>query len=405
MKISDLLKIENIDSKKSFLLGLIYAWPIFSNDSNYLLAYSGYRNGDRIDNVLSRDLNYYSNEHFKKMKFFLGDDYNLVENKNIKDTGIIFEKKILNFGVSIILINDIEKDLIYSKIEKWLIDANEENKKWFFIGFMEGRGSLDFSRNFYSIDIAHKDSPEIARRKLNRMNDIVGLVYNYNPRILQNNSDKKNDQFRIKLDYYSGNFGFFRPHIIEYYQKEKNIKLTTDNKNIIFIDSNNKNIDISSNLFRNLKINDLAISLKDIDEKEKYKKIQEYKINNFDFDTEDEILYSSFNTKESAKNKARYLCEIDNGHATFISKSSKQNYVEAHHLVPFSKRKSFDVNIDIEENLVALCPNCHRKIHLAVDNEKKNMLDKLFNLRNKSLTDASVKISKDDLYHFYGIKE
>ena len=124
---------------------------------------------------------------------------------------------------------------------------------------------------------------------------------------------------------------------------------------------------------------------------------------NFDFDSEEEIIYSSANTKEEAKKKANYQCELDLSHITFISKSTNKKYVEAHHLIPFSKRKEFDISIDIVQNLIALCPNCHRKIHLATDIEKKEILNKLFDKRNNLLKKEHIDIDIQKLYNFYNI--
>jgi len=46
-----------------------------------------------------------------------------------------------------------------------------------------------------------------------------------------------------------------------------------------------------------------------------------------------------------ALEKASYLCEIDNEHMTFISNSSKNQYVEAHHLVPLKVQDEFIYSI------------------------------------------------------------
>ncbi|MDP6749276.1 MAG: HNH endonuclease signature motif containing protein [Candidatus Poribacteria bacterium] len=74
--------------------------------------------------------------------------------------------------------------------------------------------------------------------------------------------------------------------------------------------------------------------------------------------------------------KANYKCELDSSHVTFINKKSNKPYMEAHHLIPMSRQGSFEFDIDVPENIFCLCPTCHRKIHLAQDDEKKKFYRK-----------------------------
>jgi len=393
MKLSQI--INSFDKKSAFLLGMIYAWPMISKDKNYILAYSSYKMGKRSSKL--GDIDKYYILHKKKLLDFLGNEFEIKLNNEIKYK---FDRN-KGQGVSVVFEYDIENN-IYGVIEKYLIDLDDELKKWFLIGFMDGRGSLDFTGHFFTIDIAQRDNPEIAKRKLNKMFDIVGLTFNYNPRLLQKKSHQKNDQFRLNLEYFAGHYGFFRPFLIDYYQLEKGYNLVIDDR-FLFIDENYKTKQISQ-IAKNFEINEFAISLKGLSKEEKLKKAQEYRIQNFDFDSEDEIIYSSANTKEEAKKLANYKCEFDSNHTTFISKSTNNFYVEAHHLIPFSKRNEFDVSIDIVQNLVALCPNCHRKIHLAKDEEKKLLLDTLFENRKENLLTENINIDKKKLYNFYNIK-
>ena len=64
----------------------------------------------------------------------------------------------------------------------------------------------------------------------------------------------------------------------------------------------------------------------------------------------------------NALQRASYNCEVDEKHSTFISKSGKP-FVEAHHLIPISATARLGLNLDFEENILSLCPNCHRAIH------------------------------------------
>lgn len=105
-----------------------------------------------------------------------------------------------------------------------------------------------------------------------------------------------------------------------------------------------------------------------------------------------------------ALKKANFKCEIDQSHITFVSDASKELYVEAHHLIPMKFQNEFTTSIDTESNVVALCPLCHRKIHLARKNEKKELLQILYNKRIDLLrNNVEIDISLKDLYGFYAI--
>ena len=69
-----------------------------------------------------------------------------------------------------------------------------------------------------------------------------------------------------------------------------------------------------------------------------------------------------------------YSCFFNDNHLTFKT-NTLNNYVEAHHVIFLSKSLSFPKhNLDCKENIICLCPNCHRKIHLAVNEEKLSLL-------------------------------
>ncbi|TSD03405.1 MAG: hypothetical protein Athens071416_86 [Parcubacteria group bacterium Athens0714_16] len=413
MKFSELLKIENTNIQTSFVLGMIYAHFIILND-NKILAYSAYIKGKRSKNKLEKNINEYYYLHKKKLENFLGDDYEVILNKDISRSSLQDKSQRIKNGVSIVIENDLlipnTVDLsvyIYGIIEKWLIDIDDTYKTMFFTGAIDARGSLDFNHRFISMDIIEK-TPMLIKRKLTKYNDIIGAVFNYNPRLVQKKSFRKNDQFRLPLFYYISKFGLFTPFKIDYYKSEIENNKGKLRSNFFFVDEQYKNIEISEKNIsnRNLKISNLSIKLQKegFSFEEKRKIIEEWKKENFDLDTDDEILFSSQNMKEFSKKNSNYLCEYNNAHMTFNSKSNNKNYVEAHHLIPFSERKRFDVSIDITENIICLCPNCHRKIHLAVDTERKDFIKNLFENRKKHLEKVGIIFDLEKLFKWYKIK-
>lgn len=98
---------------------------------------------------------------------------------------------------------------------------------------------------------------------------------------------------------------------------------------------------------------------------------------------------------------ANYLCEVNNTHKFFTSKTTQNNYVEAHHLIPLKYQDNFEFSLDVESNIVALCPVCHRLLHHSIFDEKKDILEKLYNERKNRLKSCNILIELEELLKLY----
>jgi 5-methylcytosine-specific restriction enzyme A len=98
---------------------------------------------------------------------------------------------------------------------------------------------------------------------------------------------------------------------------------------------------------------------------------------------------------------ANYLCEFNNEHEYFISKYTTKNYVEAHHLIPIKYQDEFDCSLDIPANIVSICLVCHKKIHYGLFNDKKEILEILFNSRKERLKASGIDIDITLFYSYY----
>lgn len=99
--------------------------------------------------------------------------------------------------------------------------------------------------------------------------------------------------------------------------------------------------------------------------------------------------------------QAGYLCELEPTHVSFTSRTTKKNYVEAHHLLPMQYQEQFDASLDLLENIVVLCPTCHRKLHHGLVKEKPPMLEALFTKRSMGLTSRGLSVTLGQLTKFY----
>jgi 5-methylcytosine-specific restriction protein A len=98
---------------------------------------------------------------------------------------------------------------------------------------------------------------------------------------------------------------------------------------------------------------------------------------------------------------ADHRCEIDTDHETFTSRKTKQPFVEAHHLIPMQRQGEFAVSLDVPENIVALCPGCHRKFHHARFGELKPSLLKMFTARAQALSSRGILMELETLHNIY----
>lgn len=70
------------------------------------------------------------------------------------------------------------------------------------------------------------------------------------------------------------------------------------------------------------------------------------------------------------KARANYCCEMPDCDYIGFEKSNGEQYIEVHHLIPLANGGE-----DSLLNTVALCPNCHRKMHYSNNKEElKNIL-------------------------------
>lgn len=109
--------------------------------------------------------------------------------------------------------------------------------------------------------------------------------------------------------------------------------------------------------------------------------------------------------KANAIRKANFLCEISNSHKLFKSRSTNQNYVEGHHLIPLKQWDNFPFSLDVEANIVVLCPHCHKMLHHGKKEEIRPLLDLLFQKRKKELADKGIKLTIEQLSSYYGFSD
>lgn len=104
--------------------------------------------------------------------------------------------------------------------------------------------------------------------------------------------------------------------------------------------------------------------------------------------------------------RAAFKCQFNERHNTFETANGVP-YMEGHHLIPCTATNSeyywadYGANIDCEENIVCLCPTCHRRIHFGSKEEKYEVIQELYKKQASKLKDAGIKISLKELEELY----
>lgn len=109
---------------------------------------------------------------------------------------------------------------------------------------------------------------------------------------------------------------------------------------------------------------------------------------------------------KQALHHADYKCIVNHEHYTFKTAKAKP-YMEGHHLIPCTYSNALHFwktrrkNIDCENNIVCLCPTCHRQIHYGSDEEKRTLIEKLYSIQKGKLAEVGLDISLDELLEYY----
>lgn len=111
-------------------------------------------------------------------------------------------------------------------------------------------------------------------------------------------------------------------------------------------------------------------------------------------------------TSKLALLHAGFHCAANKSHTTFQTARGVQ-YMEGHHLIPctYTNATRFweerERNIDCEENIVCLCPTCHRQVHFGSKDEKEALLKVLYEHQIKKLESVGLGLSFEELISLY----
>lgn len=97
--------------------------------------------------------------------------------------------------------------------------------------------------------------------------------------------------------------------------------------------------------------------------------------------------------------RAGYRCEFEPQIQLFTARSSGLPYLEPHHLIHRSLQPAFKVGLDHPDNIYALSPHHHSRIHYGTITDTVEIVDDLLGKRNAVLSRYGV--SRDEILGFY----
>lgn len=113
--------------------------------------------------------------------------------------------------------------------------------------------------------------------------------------------------------------------------------------------------------------------------------------------------HRDYNIAFTALENANFKCEYNSLHETFISAKTKHQFVEAHHLIPIEFQGEFINSLDVPENIISLCPNCHSGFHFAESGYRNELIEFFFEKRVQFLQERGLKIDINTLLRYYRI--
>lgn len=124
-------------------------------------------------------------------------------------------------------------------------------------------------------------------------------------------------------------------------------------------------------------------------------------------DKKSKMVAKKIGVSKRALINAGFKCELNPKHKTFITRNNLP-YMEGHHLIPCTPDNTDEFwngnchrNIDCVENVVCLCPTCHRELHYGKWEDKKEKIERLYNERKERLEKAGIKIGLEEMMGKY----
>lgn len=295
-----------------------------------------------------------------------------------------------------------------------ILSSEEFIRCAFISGVFDGRSSWDKSGKMITLDSRN----ELCAETICSILDSLSIRYNYNPPRERASGNPRKAQLRIystDVPDFIKRIGLISPTRIKDIENASICNFSEEFDTILDGLTRVVGLCISTQTREYKKVTKEEFSI----ESELDRKLLDDVINEIDSDIPEKPTYKGTPKKKKAPAKvsssetyprdtntalnalkiAEYKCEIDSEHPTFIRKKNNLPYTEPHHLIPMAYSDNFDFSLDVEENIVSLCSNCHNQIHYGKDVEV--ILQPLYEKRKDLLARAGIYIAYAELLEMY----
>ena len=216
------------------------------------------------------------------------------------------------------------------------------------------------------------------------------ITWNFNTKVLYPPSEFKDEKNYLNLlriegqeeifSLQSKNLDDLKKQLIEVKESINDITSAEDNKYLVNsgkVETKTEEVDIKNELAERSKKTNIEVQgiskkinevLQNVEEAQTYQKMVSKVI------TPRNIAMAKFVISQA--NGKCELCKLE----TNIIKTNGSPFLEAHHIIPLSEGGQ-----DIYENIVALCPNCHKRIHFSSEPAKvQNEFQRILRQRKDS---------------------
>lgn len=389
-----------------FVLGAFFSRYIFTDDKKYIYTYGWFRKSQVVDtDIVYED---YFDIYLKKLNKESKNSPYWIFYENIPDE-INVSRSLKRYKTHFfILENDLKltEDSFYNKLyskivtQKWVyVPGLNDEKKSFVRGFMELRGSIDTKADFFAQDYYYNSDFEI--RKARVLIDLMGIPYNIiniNFRELQDQfisgERRRNTQFRPRLSWYLSNVGIINDYKADIYAKSRNKKPTLIDENVLYFDES-----LSLNRLRTSFENRLSYYVSNIFGRELTQADINRMRNDLGFSDGNNTPGRNWALVDLIRNCTPDECvcckdKYDIADRSYINRSTGRYYFEIHHVISLGN----NMDLDDENNMVKLCPACHRALKRGsgTEQEQKELIKEIFKNAPNTLDFAKHFFDTDD---------
>lgn len=367
----------------ALILGAFFSRYIFIEENKYIVAVANSKKSTKIE-VPNFDFDMYIDSYVEALNQESGICNYWVTREKIQDISLPKGQIFFLLENDLKISSDSFFNKLYAKILsdcQWVYeDELTEEKKKFIRGYMELRGSIDTTANYIAQDYFYASAFEIKKARL--LVDYFSIPYylvNINFRELQKDYytdvNKRNTQLRLNILWYMQNIGIMNEYKARIFSISRKINFDEKKGNVYYFNCHDTNHRGTNILDERLNYYSTNIFGKEITE-EDIKLLR----SNLGFDgplksirnTALTELIRYFTPDECVSCKNKYALED----RTFINKKTGRPYFEIHHVISLGTNRE----LDDENNLVKLCPICHKTLKkgVATSEEQKDIIAEIF---------------------------